>query len=74
MVYLVVSSPPAIEDNGAMGGEIESRQGIRWHLYKKTSPPTLRKDSFDENGAVFVVAVDDVLRQFHRRHLGSGKI
>jgi hypothetical protein len=27
---LVVSSPPATEETGAMGREIESRQGIGW--------------------------------------------
>jgi hypothetical protein len=27
---LVVSSPPATEESGAMGLEIESRQGIGW--------------------------------------------
>jgi hypothetical protein len=30
---LVVSSPPAAEETGAMGREIESRQGIGWSLY-----------------------------------------
>jgi hypothetical protein len=31
---LVVSSPPATEETGAMGREIESRQGIGWKLFK----------------------------------------
>jgi hypothetical protein len=30
VVYIVVSSPSATEDIGAMGLEIESRQGIGW--------------------------------------------
>jgi hypothetical protein len=30
MVYKVVSSPPATEETGATGREIESRQGIVW--------------------------------------------
>jgi hypothetical protein len=30
VVYIVVSSPPAIEETGAMGREIESRQGKGW--------------------------------------------
>jgi hypothetical protein len=29
-VYLVLSSPPATEETGAMDREIESRQGIGW--------------------------------------------
>jgi hypothetical protein len=30
VLYIGVSSPPATEENGAMGREIESRQGIGW--------------------------------------------
>jgi hypothetical protein len=30
----VVVSPPATEETGTMGREIESRQGIRWYLLK----------------------------------------
>jgi hypothetical protein len=30
MVYVVASSPPATEETGAMGREIESRQLIGW--------------------------------------------
>jgi hypothetical protein len=30
VVYLVVSSPPATEETGAMGSEIKSRQCIGW--------------------------------------------
>jgi hypothetical protein len=30
----VVSSPPATEETGAMGREIESRQGAGWYLEK----------------------------------------
>jgi hypothetical protein len=29
-MYLVVSSPPATEETGAVGREIESRLGIGW--------------------------------------------
>jgi hypothetical protein len=31
---LVVTSPPAIEEKGVMGCEIESHQGIGWQLKK----------------------------------------
>jgi hypothetical protein len=32
--YIVVSSPPATEETGAMGRDIESRLGIGWYLLK----------------------------------------
>jgi hypothetical protein len=32
---LVVLSPPATEETGAMGREIESRQGIGWKFLEK---------------------------------------
>jgi hypothetical protein len=35
VVYVVVSSPLTPEETGAMGREIESRQGIRWYLFFK---------------------------------------
>jgi hypothetical protein len=37
VVYVVVLSPPATKESGAMGREIESRQGIGWWLLKKIS-------------------------------------
>jgi hypothetical protein len=34
LMYVVVSFPPATEETGAMGREIESHQGIGWQIIK----------------------------------------
>jgi hypothetical protein len=32
---LVVSSPPTTEETGAMGRDIESRQGVGWQVFNQ---------------------------------------